>query len=64
MNEDINPEILEKIKNSSQPNNVKEFLYEVLDLEYDKSDEAQPRVKSEYTKLITKYKNSINRNLR
>lgn len=56
MNEDINPEILEKIKNSSQPNNVKEFLYEVLDLEYDKSDEAQPRVKSEYTKLITKYK--------
>lgn len=56
MNEEINPEILEKIKNSSQPENVKQFLYEVLDIEYDKSDESQPRVKKEYNELIAKYK--------
>ncbi len=56
MNEDINPEILKKIKESSQPENIKQFLYEILDLEYEHSDEKNPKLKNPYHKFIEHYK--------
>lgn len=56
MNSDINQDILDKIKNSSQPENIKGFLYEILDLEYDHIDESNPQLKKEYVKLINQYK--------
>ena len=56
MNEDINPEILKKIKESSQPENIKQFLYEILDLEYEHSDEKNPKLKNPYHEYIKHYK--------
>lgn len=54
MKSEINPDILDKVK--KQPNNIKEFLFEVLELEYDKIDEKNPKLKDDYIKLIKKYK--------
>lgn len=56
MKSDINPNIIEKIRDSSQPENVKEFLYDVLELEYEKIDEANAKLKDDYIKLINQYK--------
>ena len=56
MKADINPKIIEKIRESSQPENVKEFLYDILELEYDKIDEANAKLKDDYLKLINQYK--------
>lgn len=55
-NKDINPDILEKIENCSQEDNVKNFIFELLDLEYDKRDESKPIMKKKYRKLIDQYK--------
>ena len=55
MNSEINPNILEKI-DKIEENNVKEFLYEILEIEYDKIDETNPKLKEDYVKLIKKYK--------
>lgn len=57
MKSDINPNILEKIKQSSQPDNVKEFLYDILELEYEKLDESNPKLKDQYIRLINQHKN-------
>ena len=56
MRSDINPNIIEKIRNGSQPENVKEFLYDVLELEYEKIDETNAKLKDDYLKLINQYK--------
>lgn len=56
MKSDINPNIIEKIRESSQPENVKEFLYDILELEYEKIDEANAKLKDDYIKLINQYK--------
>ncbi len=56
MTSDINPKILEKVENSGQPDNIKNFIYEILKLEYDKLDETNPRLKEDYKKLIKEYK--------
>ena len=56
MNAEINKEIIDKIKNSSQTTEVKEFLYEILEFEYDHIDESNPRFKETYKNAIKKYK--------
>ena len=56
MKSDINPNIIEKIRESSQPENVKEFLYDILELEYEKIDETNAKFKEDYLKLINQYK--------
>ena len=56
MKSDINLNIIEKIRESSQPENVKEFLYDILELEYEKIDEANAKLKDDYIKLINQYK--------
>lgn len=55
-NKEINPEIITKVKESNQPDNVKEFIFKLLDLEYEKRDEERPAMKDPYVKLIKKYK--------
>ena len=57
MKSEINPDILEKIKNSTQSESMKKFLFKILELEYDKLDESNPKLKDDYVKLIDKYKN-------
>lgn len=56
MKSEINPDILKKIENSSQPESMKKFLFKILELEYDKLDENNPKLKEDYVKLIDKYK--------
>ncbi|MCI6775405.1 hypothetical protein [Methanobrevibacter boviskoreani] len=53
---DINPAIINKIKNSDETESMKNFLYEILELEYDHIDESKPRLKNDYIKLINTYK--------
>ena len=53
---DINPQIREKIEYSSQPENVKYFLIKILEVEYDKIDESNVKLKDEYLKLIKQYR--------
>ena len=36
---------------------MKKFLFKILELEYDKLDESNPKLKDDYVKLIDKYKN-------
>ena len=54
MNAEINPNILKKV--DKQPENIRDFLYEILDLEYDRLDEKNPQLKDDYIKLIKMYK--------
>lgn len=56
MKSDINPNILQKIRSSSQPKNMQDFLEEILELEYEKLDESNPKLKGAYVKLIKEYK--------
>ena len=56
MKSDINPEILDKIKKNSSSTNVKEFLFEVLEFEYNHINESQPRFKDNYVKYVEKWK--------
>lgn len=56
MESDINPNIIKKIKNSSESENLKNFLYEILELEYNHIDETKPQLKNVYFKLIDNYK--------
>ena len=53
---DINPAIINKIKNSDETESMKNFLYEILELEYDHIDESKPRLKNDYIRLIITYK--------
>lgn len=55
MNAEINPNILKKV--DEQPENIRDFLYEILELEYDKLDQKNPVLKDEYIELIRIYKN-------
>ena len=52
---EINPNILKKV-GDIEDEKIKEFLYDVLDLEYEKLDEARPNLKKEYLELISNYK--------
>ena len=51
----INKEIMEKIDNLDEPDNVKEFIRKALVWEYDNIDETKPRVTSKYDSLIDKW---------
>lgn len=56
MKSEINPNILKKIDEIDEKN-VREFLYEILEIEYEKIDETNPKLKDDYVKLIKRYKN-------
>lgn len=56
MSSDINPKIIELINNSSKPTNIKECLFEIMEMEYEKMDVDKPKLKDKYIKLINKYK--------
>lgn len=56
MESDINPNIVKRIKNSSESENLKNFLYEILELEYNHIDETKPQLKKDYFRLIDNYK--------
>ena len=53
---EINPEIIEKINNSSVSENVKECLKELIEFEYDNIDEYSLRFKDTYLNTIDKWK--------
>lgn len=55
LSNEINKEIIEKIKESEMDDNVKDFINEALKLEYSVIDEKKPVLKSKYLKLIDKY---------
>lgn len=55
-NSEINPNILEKVRESDAPENVKEFLFDILEIEYEKLDENNARLKDAYIKRINEYK--------
>ena len=51
----INKEILEKIDNLGEPDNVKNFIRKALIWEYDNIDEQRPRVTAKFDSLIDKW---------
>lgn len=51
----INKEILDKIDNLNEPDNVKQFIRKALIWEYDNIDERRPRVTNKYDSLIDKW---------
>ena len=51
----INKEILDKIDNLDEPDNVKNFIRKALIWEYDNIDERRPRVTTKYNSLIDKW---------
>ena len=51
----INKEILDKIYDLDEPDNVRNFLIKALIWEYDNIDEKKPRVTSKYDSLIDKW---------
>ncbi|MBE6500209.1 MAG: hypothetical protein E7Z80_06680 [Methanobrevibacter thaueri] len=51
----INKEILDKIYNLDEPDNVKDFIIKALVWEYDNIDEKKPRVTKKYNSLIDKW---------
>lgn len=53
---EINPDIIEKINNSSVSENVKECLKELIEFEYDNIDEYSLRFKDTYLNTIEKWK--------
>lgn len=53
---EINPDIIEKINNSSVSENVKECLKELIEFEYDNIDEYSLRFKDTYLSTIEKWK--------
>ena len=53
---EINPEIIEKINNSSVPENVKECLKELIEFEYENVDSYGVKFKDKYADSIEKWK--------
>lgn len=51
----INKEILDKIDDLNEPDNVKNFIKKALIWEYDNIDEKRPRVTTKYNDLIDKW---------
>lgn len=51
----INNEILDKIHELDEPDNVKNFIIKALIWEYDNIDEKRPRVTAKYDGLIDKW---------
>ena len=55
LSNEINKEIIDKLKDSKMDSNVRDFIYEALKLEYSVIDEKRPVLKSKYLKLIDDY---------
>lgn len=53
---EINPDIIEKINNSSASENVKECLKELLEFEYEHIDDYGLRFRDTYKDTIEKWK--------
>lgn len=51
----INKEILNKINELNESENIKKFIIDALIWEYDNIDEKKPRVTSKYDSLIDKW---------
>ena len=51
----LNKEILDKIHELNESDNVKNFIIQALIWEYDNIDEQRPRVTSKFDKLIDKW---------
>lgn len=51
----INKEILDKIYDLDEPDNVRNFIIKALIWEYDNIDEKKPRVTTKYNSLIDKW---------
>lgn len=51
----INKDILDKINDLDEPDNVKNFIKKALVWEYDNIDEKRPRVTPKYNSLIDKW---------
>lgn len=51
----INKEILDKIYDLDEPDNVRNFIIKALIWEYDNVDEKKPRVTKKYNSLIDKW---------
>jgi len=54
MNNNINDKIIEKI-NEISDKNIKDFIIEALEIEYEFRDYDKPRNKEKYNNLIEKY---------
>lgn len=55
---EINPEIIEKINNSSVSENVKECMKELIEFEYENVDQYALKFKETYLNSIEKWKKS------
>ena len=55
LSNEINKEIIEKLKDSGIDENIKGFIYEALKLEYSVIDDKKPVLKNKYLKLIDDY---------
>lgn len=55
---EINPDIINKINNSSAQENVKECLKEIIEFEYESIDQYGFKFKDKYLNSIEKWKNS------
>ena len=55
LSNEINKDILKKLKDSESDENIKDFINDALKLEYSVLDEKRPVLKSKYLKLIDEY---------
>ena len=53
---EINKEILDKIDESNESENVKNFIIKALEWEYEKIDEQKPRSTKKYDNLVKRYR--------
>ena len=56
---DINQEILNKVNSSNQSENVKSFIREALEFEYNNITQNKPRFSEEYKRLVQHYKEDL-----
>lgn len=55
LSNEINKEIINKLKKSEMDENIRDFINDALKLEYSVIDEKRPVLKSKYLKLIEEY---------
>ena len=55
LSENVNIKLIEKIKSSEMDNQIKDFLVEILHLEYRHVDDINWKYNKEYERLIRRY---------
>lgn len=55
LSNEINKDIIKKLKNTNLEKNVSDFIEEALKLEYSVIDEKRPVLKSKYLRLVDDY---------